>query len=124
MFVAFPSDGSSIAVRWFFYRCSISFRWILLGSTFDRFSFDVRQIFNICSVYFRRIDFRFSFVEFSVFRFSSGGFAVDFYRTEGVPERRIFSLGALPGWVVRDSVFHVLVGPGGAAHDPSIASPG
>ena len=31
------------------------------------------------------------------------------YRSEGVPERRIFSLGALLGWVVRDSVFLVVV---------------
>ena len=30
-------------------------------------------------------------------------------RSEGVPERRIFSLGALLGWVVRDSVFLVVV---------------
>ena len=49
------------------------------------------------------------------------------YRSEGVPERRIFSLGALPGWVVRDSVFLVVVlvvvGPGGAARDPSVPSP-
>ena len=30
-------------------------------------------------------------------------------RSEGVPERRIFSLGALPGWVVRDSAFLVVV---------------
>ena len=30
-------------------------------------------------------------------------------RSEGVPERLIFSLGALLGWVVRDSVFLVVV---------------
>ena len=53
------------------------------------------------------------------------------YRSGGVHERRIFSLGALPGWVVRDSVFLVvlvlvvLVRPGGAAaRDPSVPSPG
>ena len=45
------------------------------------------------------------------------------YWSEWFPERRIFSLGALLGWVVRDSVFLVVlvlvvlvlvvVGPGG-----------
>ena len=49
-------------------------------------------------------------------------------RSEGVPERRIFSLGALPGWVVWDSVFLVVlvlvvVRPGdAAARDPSVPS--
>ena len=45
-------------------------------------------------------------------------------RSEGVPERRISSLGALLGWVVRDSVFLVLVvlvGRGGATRrDPFV----
>ena len=51
-------------------------------------------------------------------------------RSAVVPERRIFSLGVLLGWVVRDSVFLVLVvvlvvGRGGATcRDPSVPSSG
>ena len=46
-------------------------------------------------------------------------------RSEGVPERRIFSLGALLGWVVWDSVFLVVVGRGGVTRrDPSYCKSG